>query len=154
VPKWEEPSSQSTGLAGEKSGTGSLAAALGPVFAAPARAAAHSAAQADDMVSVSNPDDWVSLSWSRSQQVGEIKAFFTTGGPLALPASATVTYGDGHVLVPVRNLKIAWVTASNEATTLTFYPVRTRTIRLTMTSKAPGTASGFLQIAKLQVNTS
>ena len=29
-----------------------------------------------------------------------------------------------------------------------------RTIRLTMTSNAPGTASGFLQIAKLQVNTS
>jgi len=53
-----------------------------------------------------------------------------------------------------RNLKITWATASNEATTLTFDPVRTRTIRLTMTSKAPGTASGFLQIAKLQVNTS
>lgn len=59
----------------------------------------------------------------------------------------------GHALVPVRNLKIVWATASNEATTLTFDPVRARTVRLTMTSRAPGSASGFLQIAELQVNT-
>jgi beta-galactosidase len=104
-------------------------------------------------VSVSNPGDWVSLSWSQAQRLGEIKAFFTTGGPLALPASVAVTYWDGHDLVPVRNLEVTWATAANEATTLTFDAVRTRTVRLTMTSKAPGTASGFLQIAELQVTT-
>jgi beta-galactosidase len=104
-------------------------------------------------VSVSNPGDWVSLSWPQAQRLSEIKALFTTGGPLALPASAAVTYWDGHDLVPVRNLKITWATASNEATTFTFDPVRTRTVRLTMTSKEPGTASGFLQIAELQVVT-
>ena len=104
-------------------------------------------------VSVSNPGDWVSLSWPQAQQLSEIRALFTTGGPLALPASAAVTYWDGHDLVPVRNLKITWATASNEATTFTFDPVSTRTVRLTMTSKAPGTSSGFLQIAELQVVT-
>jgi hypothetical protein len=52
----------------------------------------------------------------------------------------------------VRNLKIDWAAASNEATTFAFDPVRTQTVRLTMTSRAPGTASGFLQIAELEVN--
>src|SRR5579875_2921585 len=103
-------------------------------------------------VSVSHAADWVSLSWAEPQQVGEITAFFTTGGPLALPASITVSYWNGRALVPVRDLKIAWATASNQATTLTFDPVRTGSVRLTMTSPSPGTAAGFLQIAELQAS--
>jgi beta-galactosidase len=104
-------------------------------------------------VSVSNAGDWVSLSWPEPQELSGIRAFFTTGGPLALPASATITYWDGHGLVPVRDLSVAWAAASNEATEFTFGPVRTRSVQLTMTSQAPGTASGFLQIAELQAVT-
>jgi beta-galactosidase len=104
-------------------------------------------------VSVSNPEDWVSLSWPEPHRLSELRAFFTTGGPLALPASATVSYWDGHGLKPVRNLAITWATASNEATTFAFSPVTTRSVRLVMTSQAPGTASGFLQIAELQAVT-
>jgi beta-galactosidase len=52
--------------------------------------------------------------------------------------------------VPVSNLKVDWATTSNELTTFTFDPVRTTSVRLTMTSPAPNTASGFLMIASLQ----
>jgi beta-galactosidase len=105
-------------------------------------------------VSVSHASDWVSVSWPKPQRFAEIKAFFTTGGPLALPASMTVSYWDGRAFVPARNLHVTLAAASNQATTLTFDPVATREVRLTMTSPAPGTASGFLQIAELQVVTS
>jgi beta-galactosidase len=105
-------------------------------------------------VSVSHAGDWVSVSWPEPQRFAEIKAFFTTGGPLALPATITVSYWDGRAFVPARNVHVNLATASNQATTLTFDPVTSREVRLTMTSPAPGTASGFLQIAELQVVTS
>ena len=101
-------------------------------------------------VSSSNPSDWVSLTWSSPQALGQLDAYFTTGGPLDLPASAEVSYWNGHALVPVSNLKVDWATASNELTTFTFDPVRTTSVRLTMTSPAPNSASGFLMIASLQ----
>ena len=105
-------------------------------------------------VSVSNASDWVSLSWPDSpQRVGSLVATFTTGGALSLPASIAVTYWNGRDLVPVRNLKITWATGSNQPTTITFDPVTTSQVRLTMTSPSPGSASGFLQIAELQAVT-
>ncbi len=60
-------------------------------------------------------------------------------------------YWDGAKYVPVRNLTISRATASNQPTTLTFAPVRSRQVRLDMTSAAPGTATGFLEIVELQV---
>jgi beta-galactosidase len=105
-------------------------------------------------VSESNASDWVSLSWQAPQTFGEIKASFTTGTPLALPASITVTYWDGHELVEVKNPKIDWATASNQPTTVTFDPVTSSQVRLIMTSGSPGTSAGFLQIAELQAVTS
>jgi beta-galactosidase len=103
-------------------------------------------------VSVSNASDWVSVGWPGPQSFGSVVAYFTTGGPLALPASITVSYWDGHRFVPVRNPAISWATASNQPTTLTFDPVRSSRVRLDMTSSAPGTAAGFLQIAELDVS--
>jgi beta-galactosidase len=102
-------------------------------------------------VSSSNPSDWVSLSWQSPQQLSGLTAYFTTGGALALPASIEVTYADGHGhgWKPAANVKVSWATASNEATTITFDPVRTSSVRLTMTSPAPGTAGGFFAIAEL-----
>jgi beta-galactosidase len=100
-------------------------------------------------VSVSNPSDWVSLSWRSPRRLTGLTAVFTTGGALALPASATVTYASEHGLVPVRNLAVTWATASNQPTSITFDPVTTTRVRLTMTSSAPGTGGGFLAIAEL-----
>ncbi|HEY4850779.1 MAG TPA: hypothetical protein VII22_08270, partial [Streptosporangiaceae bacterium] len=77
--------------------------------------------------------------------------FFTLSSTLSLPASIAVTYWDGHDFVPVKNLQIVMATASNQPTTLTFDRVRTAQVRLTMTSPTPGTGTGFLRIAKLQV---
>jgi beta-galactosidase len=100
-------------------------------------------------VSSSNATDWVSLSWPSPQRLASLAATFTTGGPLALPASAQVSYWNGHALVPVPNLKITWATASSQPSTFSFDPVTTTQIRLTMTSPSPGTATGFLSIADL-----
>ena len=101
-------------------------------------------------VSVSNPADWVTLSWPQPQSIDSAVAYFTTGGPLALPAAIAVSYWDGREFTPVRNLAIDWATGSNQPTTLTFDPVRSSQIRLDMTSAAPGTGGGFLMIAELQ----
>jgi beta-galactosidase len=105
-------------------------------------------------VSVSDASDWVSLSWPDSPpRIGSLVATFTTGGPLSLPASIAVACWDGRELVPVRNLKITWGTASNQPTTITFDPVTTSQVRLTMTSPSPGSAAGFMQIAELRAVT-
>ncbi len=101
-------------------------------------------------VSVSNPADWVALAWPQPQSIDSAVAYFTTGGPLALPATIAVSYWDGREFTPVRNLAIDWATGSNQPTTLTFDPVRSSQLRLDMTSAAPGTGGGFLMIAELQ----
>lgn len=100
-------------------------------------------------VSVSNASDWVSLSWPSPQRLSQVVATFTTGGALALPSAIAVTYWTGRKFVPVKNLKIAWATASNQPTTVSFDQVSASQIRLTMTSPSPGTATGFLTIAEL-----
>jgi beta-galactosidase len=106
-------------------------------------------------VSSSSPSDWVSLSWESPRQLSGLTAYFTTGGALALPASIEVTYlgGAGRGWAPVTDVKVSWATASNEATTITFGPVRATSVRLTMTSPAPGSAGGFLAIAELSAVT-
>jgi beta-galactosidase len=106
-------------------------------------------------VSVSDPSDWVSLSWTVQQRLSGLTVSFTTGGPggaLARPASVTVSYWDGRDLVPARNVQVSWATASNEPTTISFDAVTTTQIRLTMTSAAPGTSGGFLAISSLAAN--
>ena len=102
-------------------------------------------------VSASNPSDWVSVSWPSPQSFDSVQASFTISTALAQPAAITVSYWDGSKYVPVRNLTISRATASNQPTTLTFAPVRSSRVRLDMTSAAPGTAAGFLQIVELQV---
>jgi beta-galactosidase len=102
-------------------------------------------------VSVSNPADWVSVSWPGPQSFDSLSVSFTTSSTLALPASATVSYWNGRAFVPVRNLAIDWATASNQPSVFTFSGVRSSQVRLDMTSAAPGTGGGFLAIAELQV---
>ena len=102
-------------------------------------------------VSVSNASDWVSVSWPSPQPFDSVQASFTISTALAQPAAITVSYWNGSKYVPVRNLTVSRATASNQPTTLTFAPVRSSQVRLDMTSAAPGTAAGFLQIVELQV---
>jgi beta-galactosidase len=102
-------------------------------------------------VSVSNPADWVSITWPQPQSFDSLAVSFTTSATLALPASATVSYWDGHRFVPVRDLAIDWATASNQPSVFTFRAVRSSQVRLDMTSASPGTGAGFLKIAELQV---
>ncbi|HEX3389275.1 MAG TPA: glycoside hydrolase family 2 TIM barrel-domain containing protein [Streptosporangiaceae bacterium] len=102
-------------------------------------------------VSVSNASDWVSVSWPSPQSFDSVQASFTISATLAQPAAITVSYWDGSKYVPVRNLSISRATASNQPTTLSFAPVRSSQVRVDMTSAAPGTAAGFLQIVELQV---
>ena len=101
-------------------------------------------------VSSSHASEWVSLSWGQPQRFGQLEVSFVTGGPLSLPASITVAYWNGRELVPVPDVRIDWATASGQPTTLTFDPVTTRQVRITMTSPSPGTSAGFLAIAHLQ----
>jgi beta-galactosidase len=62
-----------------------------------------------------------------------------------------VSYWDGGGWVPVRGLRTEWATTSNTASGLTFEPVSTTGFRLEMTSPAPGTSTGFLHLAELEV---
>jgi beta-galactosidase len=103
-------------------------------------------------VSVSDASDWVSLSWSAPRRLSGLTATFTTGGALALPASAAVSYWDGHSWAPARGVAVSWASASNQPTSITFEPLTTSVIRLTMTSSAPGTAGGFIAIAELSAS--
>ncbi|HEX6470118.1 MAG TPA: glycoside hydrolase family 2 TIM barrel-domain containing protein [Streptosporangiaceae bacterium] len=102
-------------------------------------------------ISLAHPAEWVSVAVPAGGPVGRLQAFFTIDGGNAMPASIAVGYWDGRAFVPVRNLRVDRATASNEATTLTFDPVRTSRIRLDMTSPAPGTSTGFMRIAELKV---
>jgi beta-galactosidase len=100
-------------------------------------------------VSVSDSADWVSLAWPAPRRVSGLTAVFTTGGALALPASATVSYWNGHAFVPARNVAVTWAATSGQPSVVTFDPVTTGYIRLTMTSPAPGTGGGFFAISSL-----
>jgi beta-galactosidase len=107
-------------------------------------------------ISRAHAAEWVSMAVAprdgRPAAVGRVQAFFTLDGANAMPAQIAVSHWNGRAFVPVRNLQVDKATASNQPTTLTFDPVRTTKIRLDMTSPAPGTSTGFLRIAELEVD--
>ena len=103
-------------------------------------------------VSAAHPSEWVSVDWAKGQGLtGSVKAYFTTDANRQLPADVVVSAWDGTKYVPVGHQQVAWAGASNQPTTITFDPVATTSLRLDMTSKAPWTSTGFLQIAELEV---
>jgi beta-galactosidase len=51
----------------------------------------------------------------------------------------------------VSDQQVQLAAGSNEPTTITFDPVSTTSIRLDMTSPAPDTSTGFMQITELRV---
>jgi beta-galactosidase len=103
-------------------------------------------------ISRAHASEWVSVSWPHAQRLDSIQSYFTTDTVRALPATIAVTYWDGHAFLPVRNPRIEWAAGSGQPTRLTFDPVTTSRLKLDMTSRSPGGANGFLQIAELTVN--
>ena len=77
-------------------------------------------------------------------------AFFRLDTGRAFPSAASVEYWDGGDFVPADNQVITWATGSEQPTTIAFDKISTTTIRLVMTSGAPGTPDGFVQISELQ----
>jgi beta-galactosidase len=102
-------------------------------------------------ISRAHAADWVSVTPPGGQPVGRLRAFFTVDGAHAMPAAINVSHWNGTAFVPVRNLRIDRAAESNQPTTITFDPVRSSEIRLDLTSPAPGTTTGFLRIAELNV---
>jgi beta-galactosidase len=96
------------------------------------------------------PCDWVSLAWTAPQAVNSLVPYFRLDANRTLPASLTVHYWDGRRFAPVTGLLVTMATGSEQPTTITFDKVSTTALRLVMTSAAPGTSAGFVQITELQ----
>ncbi|WP_329062862.1 glycoside hydrolase family 2 TIM barrel-domain containing protein [Amycolatopsis sp. NBC_01480] len=102
-------------------------------------------------VSKAHAADWVSVSWPEGQRISTVVAYFTLSASLVLPRSIVVSYWDGARWLKARDQQVQFATQSNAPTTITFQPVSTTSIRLTLTSPAPDTATGFFRITELEV---
>jgi beta-galactosidase len=102
-------------------------------------------------ISTAHASEWVSVSLPQPRTVSQATALFTIDTARMLPATIAVSYWNGRAFVPVTNPVITWATASNQPTTITFDPVRSTRIKLDLTSRSPNTATGFIQIAELQI---
>ncbi|MCQ8187306.1 glycoside hydrolase family 2 TIM barrel-domain containing protein [Streptomyces rugosispiralis] len=94
--------------------------------------------------------DWVSVTWSGRRRLRRVEVSFTVDAGHTLPASIEVSAWNGHAYVPVRGASIAWATASDTPTVITFDPVRTARLRLDLTSRHPGAADGAQRIVALE----
>ena len=101
-------------------------------------------------VSSAHEREWVSVVWPNRRRLDTVTTYFAIDGARGLPAAIRASYWDGKRYVPVRHPDITWATESNQPTTITFDPVQTNQIRLDLTSRAPNTPTGFLQIAELR----
>jgi beta-galactosidase len=97
------------------------------------------------------PEDWISVTWSRSRAVDRVEVSFTVDATHALPASVEVAVWDGKRYVPVKGTAVDWATASGAPTVITFDGVRGSGLRLLMTSGHPGAVEGGLRISRLEV---
>jgi beta-galactosidase len=99
--------------------------------------------------SLAQPTDWVALSWTTPQALDAVVAYFHVAAGLSAPAHLAVSYWDGKAFVPATHQVVA-MAASDQPTRIAFDKVATTQIRLVITSAAPGTANGFVQIGELQ----
>jgi len=100
--------------------------------------------------SLAQPQDWVSLTWETPQALDSLAAYFRLADGRSFPAEVAVEVWDGRAFVPAANQAVTWAEESEQPTAITFDPVSTTRIRLVMTSAAPGTPDGFVQISELQ----
>ena len=94
-------------------------------------------------------EDWVSIAWDAPQAVDTVVAFFRLDTGRTFPAAVSVEVWDGRDFVPAA-VGHHVGDRSEQPTTITFDKVSTAKIRLVMTSAAPGTPEGFVQISELQ----
>ncbi|SEP73147.1 beta-galactosidase [Streptomyces sp. yr375] len=99
---------------------------------------------------VARPADWVSVDYGRTRDFDRAEVSFTVDATHSLPASVEAEVWDGERYVPVTGTAVAWATASDTPTALTFDPVRGSRLRLKLTSGAPGTTQGALRITRLE----
>jgi beta-galactosidase len=100
--------------------------------------------------SLAQPSDWVSLTWMTPQPLDTLVAYFHLASGRPLPAAVSVEYWDSQRFAPAANQAVTWATASDQPTTIRFDKVSTTQVRLVLTSAAPGTSTGFVQISELQ----
>ena len=70
------------------------------------------------------------------------------GHPASHPEGHPASHPEGH---PASHPERHPASPGDQPTTLSFDPVRSSRVRLDMTSAAPGTGAGFLQIVELRV---
>ncbi|HEY2769446.1 MAG TPA: discoidin domain-containing protein, partial [Solirubrobacteraceae bacterium] len=103
-------------------------------------------------VTNARPEDWVSVSWAPSKQVGSVRASFIADAHDELPATVAVYYWAGDHWAPVANQHVTFATASNTPSTITFDPITTTRLKLDMTSRAPyDPSTGNLAISEVQI---
>lgn len=110
---------------------------------------AKQATQVLPAVSSAHASDWVSVAWPQQRQVGGLASHFAVDAAHQLPASVRVAHWDGRAWAPASNVRVDW--GAGGPSRITFDPVTTTRVRITMTSRAPGTSTGFLGIDELQV---
>lgn len=99
---------------------------------------------------LAQPTDWVSLTWTTPQALSSLVAYFHLASGLTMPAQLTVTYWNGTAFVPAGHPRVTRAAASDQPTAIAFDKISTTQVRLVITSSAPGTSTGFVQISELQ----
>ncbi|MFG2468564.1 glycoside hydrolase family 2 TIM barrel-domain containing protein [Streptomyces canus] len=95
--------------------------------------------------------DWVCVDFGRTRTFDRAEVSFTLSTTHSLPAAVEAAVWDGRRYVPVAGVSVAWATASDEPTVITFAAVRGSRVRLTMTSASPGGPKGAVRISKLEI---
>ncbi|GAA4727870.1 glycoside hydrolase family 2 TIM barrel-domain containing protein [Phytohabitans rumicis] len=99
--------------------------------------------------SLARPADWASLTWTSPQAVDTLVPYFRLAAGRTFPAAVSVEYWDGTGWIPAANQSVTMATQSEQPTTISFDKVSTTALRLVVTSAAPATPDGFVQISEL-----
>ncbi|WP_371563724.1 glycoside hydrolase family 2 TIM barrel-domain containing protein [Streptomyces canus] len=95
--------------------------------------------------------DWVCVDFGRTRTFDRAEVSFTLSATHSLPAAVEAAVWDGRRYVPAEGVAVAWATASDEPTVVTFDAARGSRLRLTLTSAYPGQTGGAVRISKLAV---
>ncbi|MEJ7647760.1 MAG: hypothetical protein WKF57_01745 [Nakamurella sp.] len=102
-------------------------------------------------ISKADAAGWISVSWPQAHTLSTVHAAITvTAGRFAAPAAVDVQYWDGKGWSSVADLTTT-AGSGSDPTVFAFDPVNTTQLRLVMTSAAPATSAGFVQISRLDV---
>ncbi|MFI8068125.1 glycoside hydrolase family 2 TIM barrel-domain containing protein [Streptomyces sp. NPDC086033] len=95
--------------------------------------------------------DWVCVDFGRTRTFDRAEVSFTLSATHSLPAAVDAAVWDGKRYVPAEGVSVAWATASDEPTVVTFDTARGSRLRLTLTSAYPGETRGAVRISGLEV---